>query len=188
MDTPQTQPEIVSALAEQQLASMDYWTSFDTESFFRSIGEAWSPAETVRHLTKSTRPVVQALTVPKWLLRFRFGKSKRPSVAYDDLRSRYREQLAAGGKAGRFAPSSQSESDLEAWRKKILATYTQVNEDLRKAIGRWSEKSLDQLQLPHPLLGNLTVREMLFFTLYHQRHHMDVVRRHLTEDAGKRIQ
>jgi hypothetical protein len=30
---------------------------------------------------------------------------------------------------------------------------------------------LDLLILPHPLLGKLTLREMLYFTLYHVEHH-----------------
>lgn len=175
------QAEIIEALAAQQNANEDYWTAFDTAAFFQPIGSSWSPAETVRHLTKSTRPVVQALNLPKFLLRLRFGRSKRPSVAYEELRARYRGLLDAGGKAGRFAPSSQNESDLPAWRERILATYARVNEELRGAIGKWSEQNLDKLQLPHPLLGNLTVREMLLFTLYHQRHHIEVVRRRLAE-------
>jgi hypothetical protein len=175
------QAEIIDALAQQQTANEEYWTAFDTATFFQPIGTSWSPAEAVRHLTKSTRPVVLALNAPKLLLRIRFGKSKRPSVSYEELRTRYRGLLDAGGKAGCFAPSSQTESDLVAWRERILATYAGVNEDLRRAIGRWSEKKLDDLQLPHPLLGKLTVREMLLFTLYHQRHHIDVVRRRLDE-------
>ncbi len=39
----------------------------------------------------------------------------------------------------------------------------------------WSEAALDRYRLPHPLLGKLTVREMLFFTLYHNAHHLDQV-------------
>ncbi|HJQ36614.1 MAG TPA: DinB family protein [Thermoanaerobaculia bacterium] len=181
------QSQIIDALAQQQTANAEYWTAFDTATFFQPIGTSWSPAEAVRHLTKSTRPVVQALNAPKLLLRFRFGRSKRPSVSYDELVTRYRGQLDAGGKAGRFAPSQQSESDLAAWRERILSTYAGVNEDLRKAIARWSETSLEKLQLPHPLLGKLTVREMLMFTLYHQRHHIDVVRRRLSEARSTAI-
>ena len=175
------QPEIIDALAQQQSANDEYWTAFDTAAFFQPIGTSWSPAETVRHLTKSTRPVVKALNTPKLVLRFSFGKSKRPSVSYEELRTRYRGLLDAGGKAGAFGPSSQTETDLVAWRERILSTYARVSEDLRRSIGRWSEKKLDELQLPHPLLGKLTVREMLMFTLYHQRHHIDVVRRRLSE-------
>ena len=39
----------------------------------------------------------------------------------------------------------------------------------------WSERALDRYRLPHPLLGRLTVREMLLFTLYHSVHHFSLV-------------
>lgn len=105
-------------------------------------------------------------------------------MSYDDLRTRYLGALAAGGEAGRFAPSPRAESDLHEWRLAIMADFARMNHELRKAITPWSESKLDRLQLPHPLLGKLTVREMLFFTLYHQRHHLAVVARHLTEVAA----
>ena len=35
----------------------------------------------------------------------------------------------------------------------------------------FSEKQLDTFILPHPLLGKLTLREMLYFTIYHAEHH-----------------
>jgi hypothetical protein len=44
---------------------------------------------------------------------------------------------------------------------------------------RSSQSALDRWRLPHPLLGRLTVREMLFFTLCHNRHHLEGVRRKL---------
>ena len=37
---------------------------------------------------------------------------------------------------------------------------------------RWPEPSLDRYQLLHPLLGRLTVREMLEFSVYHHAHHL----------------
>ena len=178
---PQTREEILRAFAQQETDSVAYWDAFDTESFFRKIGSSWSPAETVRHLNKSTRPVVMALGLPKFLLRLRFGKAKRPSVTYDQFCARYDQALAEGCQAGRFAPSAQSQRDPETWRRSIMDDFGQLNRELRKKIERWSEAKLDALQLPHPLLGNLTVREMLFFTLYHQRHHMEVVERRLRD-------
>ena len=33
------------------------------------------------------------------------------------------------------------------------------------------EKDLDFYVLPHPLIGKLTLREMLFFCIYHVQHH-----------------
>jgi hypothetical protein len=48
----------------------------------------------------------------------------------------------------------------------------QVAANLHSAIDTWGERGLERLRLPHPALGLLTVREMLFFTLYHNLHHV----------------
>lgn len=179
--SPQKQEQIIDAFAQQEIESVAYWNAFDTGTFFGRIGVSWSPAETVRHLIKSTRPVAKALGTNKILLRLMFGRPGRPAMSYDQLRTRYDQALDDGGQAGRFAPSPRSESDPEAWRLTIMRDYAGVNTGLRTAISRWRDDKLDRYQLPHPLLGKLTVREMLFFTLYHQRHHVDVVKRHLAE-------
>ena len=182
--SPSTCDQLIAEFEAQETASVAYWDSFDTERFFSRIGDSWSPAETVRHLSKSTRPVVKALRMPSVVVRLMFGRAKRPSMTFDEFRRRYLDALAEGGRAGRFAPSSQSEADLAAWRRTIMSTYVGLLRDLRRAIARWPEKKLDVLQLPHPLLGKLTLREMLFFTLYHQRHHVDVVKRRLEEQRA----
>ena len=183
VESPHTQAQLIAAFERQEAESVAYWRAFDTGAFFRPIGSSWSPAEAVRHLIKSLRPVVKALGIPKIVLRVMFGKSSRPSMTYDGLCARYLQGLAEGGQAGRFAPSRKSVDDLEAWRETIMADFVRLNRELRKSIARWPDKKLDRLRLPHPLLGKLTVREMLFFTLYHQEHHMRVVERRSRELA-----
>jgi hypothetical protein len=174
---------MLTALGEQRTESLNAWSRFPTATFFAPIGEAWSPAENVRHLTKSMRPVVKALRMHPLILRVMFGTSNHGSISYDGLVARYRQALSEGGTAGRFAPSSHSNPDLDAWRAQILAEFENVHRQLCSAIERWSESRLDHLRLPHPLLGKLTVREMLYFTLYHERHHLAGVQRRVrTED------
>ena len=180
-DSPRSRDEIIRALEQQHIDSDRYWGEFGTDAFFRKIGSSWSPSEAVRHLTKATRPVAKALRYPKIFLRVMFGRSGRGSVTYDELRARYREVLNQGGKAGRFAPSPRASDDPAAWRTEILTEFDSVQRDLRTAIAPWREEQLDHIQLPHPLLGKLTVREMLFFTLYHQGHHIEAVKRRLAE-------
>ena len=98
--------------------------------------------------------------------------------AFLELRDDYHQRLAAGGKAGRYAPSPlQPEPDAEAARTRILAQHAEAVAALTRACARWPDAKLDRCQLPHPLLGPLTVREMLFFTVYHNQHHVAVVRR-----------
>jgi len=157
-----------------------YWNAFDTPAFFRPLGDAWSPADNVRHLVKSTRAVATALKLPKIVLRFKFGKPKRPPMTFEEVRDQY--ESIPEKKAGAYAPSSRANTDLDAWRREIMQERANVEYRLIDSIRRWSERALDSHQLPHPILGSLTVRDMLFFTLYHQLHHIKGVerRRHAT--------
>ncbi|HVR40172.1 MAG TPA: DinB family protein [Thermoanaerobaculia bacterium] len=171
--------ELVQALDRTHEDGVAFWGAFDTPHFFAKLGDAWSPAENVRHLIKSIRPVTKALTMPRFVLRLMFGASRRPSVSFDELRTRYLGLLEAGGNAGRFAPTPREEADLESWRATIMSQLATANRELRAAILKWPENKLDRYTIPHPLLGKLTVREMLMFTIYHQTHHVDVVKRRM---------
>lgn len=174
---PATSAQIVATLERVQEEGVAYWSGFETASFFAKIDGHWSPAENVRHLVKSIRPVTKALGLPRVVLRIMFGAPRRESARWSDVQTRYLGLLDAGGKAGRFSPSEHEEQDPEAGRARILGQFVQVNRELRAAIARWPDRSLDRYQLPHPLLGKLTLREMLIFTAYHQMHHLDGVKR-----------
>jgi hypothetical protein len=171
--------EIVRELRALHARSRELWNGFSTTEFFFPLGEAWSPADNVRHLLKSNRPVLRALSTPKVLLVFRFGAGLRGSRSYSEVRERYLGRLAAGVTAGRFAPRPLGSSDqTDEQRRALMASLDQVSESLTDAVSGWREWQLDRLRLPHPALGRLTVREMLFFTLYHNFHHVqNVVRR-----------
>lgn len=171
--------EIVRELRALHERSRELWSGFSTTEFFFPLGDAWSPADNVRHLLKSNRPVLRALGTPKALLLIRFGAGLRASKTYSEVRERYLGRLAAGVTAGRFAPRPLGSSDqTEEQRGSLMSALDQVSNDLTDAVSGWGEWQLDRLRLPHPALGRLTVREMLFFTLYHNLHHaQNVVRR-----------
>jgi len=134
----------------------------------------WSPAQHLEHIQRAVRPVGLAMLVPKWFLRWRFGKPNRTPRDYDGLVQRYTEKLAAGGRAsGRFVPPVIAASEVE----RIAASVQSTTQVLIRRVDRWSERDLDRYLLPHPLLGKLTVREMLFFTIYHVQHHQALVER-----------
>ena len=183
--SPSTEAEVRAAAQALHGEILRFLASIPTETFFARQGESWSPAWHVRHLAKANFPVGRALRLPKWVLRLIFGKAPELSRTFDKLREDYRARLAAGGQAGRFAPSDQEmPADLEAWRQEIVARYeTSVNEWIAGSQS-WSERDIDRVRLPHPLLGKLTVREMLFFTLYHNAHHMALVARRLEGGVG----
>ena len=173
---PSSGAEIVAELRRLQAECEAYLRSLPAEVFVRAQGEKWSPAEHVRHLSKSVRPVALALGLPRFILWLRFGRSAGASRSFEILREAYRARLAAGATAGRFTPSPQPPlEDAAAYRENVLASWTETNALLQSRIARWDEAALDRYVLPHPALGKLTVREMLYFSLYHNAHHLNLV-------------
>jgi len=175
--------ELVRDFAAVGAWAAEFWRSFETREFFQPLGDAWSPADNVRHLTKSNRPVVRALGLPRPILLLRFGWTHRPSRSYSELRATYRQALAGGLRAGDYTPRPvAADQQTDAHRRETVDRWSQTLADLEAAIPRWSERALGHLRLPHPGLGPLTVREMLFFTLYHNTHHvLGVARRQAGE-------
>lgn len=140
----------------------------------------WTAAQQLEHIVRAVQPVAQAFGLPKFLLRLLFGKANRPSRTFEGLVEKYQQKLAAGGRAsGRFVPPK---TGLAA-REKLLADLEKQVGRLVRRLGRFSEKELDTLILPHPLLGKLTLREMLFFTAYHVTHHERAVREMLGQQS-----
>jgi hypothetical protein len=109
-----------------------------------------------------------AMQLPKFVFGMLFGKANRPSKTYDELVAKYRKKLDEGGKAhGRYLPTKVSFSNQQ---KTEIALQKSVN-SLCKNLGDYSEVQLDHFILPHPLLGKITIREMMYFTIYHSQHH-----------------
>lgn len=170
--------EIAHGLRRVCRESELYWNAMADEEFVAPIGSAWSPADNVRHLTKSTRAVTQGLRVPRLLLRLLYGNAGGVSMSYQRLVDRYHEALKRGGQAGRFAPRPVAvPGDPSAYRRELLDEHRAVVHDLADRLMTWDRRHVDGVRMPHPLLGRLTVREMLMFTLYHNQHHVRVVAR-----------
>lgn len=178
---PQSRDEIIEDLNRLRSDGLSFWSELPAERFAAPFGDAWSPADNVRHLAKSTFPVTKALKLPKLALRMTFGSAQAPSRAFGELREQYLELLRAGGNAGKFAPSAaEIPEDAGKWQEELVTRLRDAVADLARAVAAWSEEDLDRFLLPHPLLGKLTLREMLFFTLYHYSHHRANVERRLS--------
>jgi hypothetical protein len=182
MDTfaPRTRTEIVSALDALAADGLDFWIDIDPDRFAARFGEAWSPAENIVHLVKATSPVAKAMSLPEPTLVTMFGAGRGESVSYRELRDRYLELLVGGVDAGKYAPDElQIPDDRVAWQQGLVASCRDAVRDLARVAERWEESDLDRYQILHPLLGQLTVREMLLFTLYHHTHHKQNVARRM---------
>ena len=77
--------------------------------------------------------------------------------------------LQAGGKApSSFVPKTIATNQNS---QKLVEQFERKHAKFVHKIMKISEKQADLCLLPHPLLGKITYREMLYFTLYHIGHH-----------------
>jgi len=166
--------------------SVRYWSAYSLADFFRRPGrDVWAPADQVRHLTRAIRAVNRGLTLPRLALLVLFGWARRPSRDFDVLVTDYKAALARGGQAGRFAPAVlEASGQTAAGRARIMAHHAEAIDRFARVLEQWSDAALDRYRLPHPLLGKLTVREIAYFTLLHNVHHVRVAERRRNESSS----
>lgn len=190
-----SRPGLVQALEEAHRAFKSALESAEPgQIFHRPAPDRWSVDEQARHLITSVNAMAKGLTLPKLLIRLRFGRASR-SRSYREVVAFYRSQLANGARAsGRFVPaprtgasgargalevgdaSKAGDGGSDAQHQNLVKRWRRANDRLVDGLNGWNEKQLDRLRLPHPVLGPMTVREMLFFTYYHNLHHAQSVR------------
>ncbi|MGE5106490.1 MAG: DinB family protein [Sphingobacteriales bacterium] len=152
-----------------------YCSNVDEGAFFKRIDNKWSIAENLQHLITSTKMTNLALRVPKFALRLLYGKPNRPSRTYEELIAKYNSKLEAGAKAsGRYIPKDQ---EINKGKDELLVNWNAAAANYLSRIKYyWDEESLDQYIVPHPMLGKITIRELMYFTIYHSKHHLKAIR------------
>ncbi|MEO6733581.1 MAG: DinB family protein [Ferruginibacter sp.] len=167
---------IIKLLREKHSSFISYINSLSDEGFLFAHQQKWTAGQQLDHIYLSVKPVALALSLPKPLVRFFFGKANRASKTYEDLVKKYLNKLENGGRAtSRFIPKTIPISQKETISK-ALSDHTNK---LCSKIEKFTEQELDTFILPHPLLGKLTIKEMLYFTIYHVEHHHEMTKQNL---------
>ena len=169
----QAKPQIISALSEKVDAFNNYILPLSKEQFESTPAGKWSAGQNLDHLIRAIKPLQLAYGLPKFALLILFGKTNRLSKTYDELVTKYKTKLAAGGKAsGPFIPPVIRFEQKD----ELIKKYFLQKQKLITKIEKQSESDLDKYILPHPLLGKVTLREMLYFTIHHNEHHLELLK------------
>lgn len=171
--TPTSKDEILETLTNTNHLVTDWFSTIPANDFFTRKADVWSSSDNIDHLIKAVKPVTKAMKLPRLALQGMFGKPKKASRSYKEICEFYRGELAKGAQAsGRYLPDQENPgAKANDLKKQLIGNWTKASDELVIAAEAWSETELDRYQLPHPILGNLTVREMLFFTIYHNLRH-----------------
>ena len=162
--------EILSRLVENHKVFIEYMQSLPEEDFTYSLNdEKWTAGQEMKHIIWSVDKLANALLLPKFVMKIKFGTANRPSRTYDVQINKLKTGLEAIGDSYRI------ELEPVPYEKRA----TQINK-LEKSIAllchrarKYSEANLDYYILPHPLMGKMTIRELLYFTTYHVLHYKE---------------
>ena len=172
----QPQREIIEKLKQNHIRLVDMVTGLDEKDFAAAPPGKWTAGQQLDHIYLSLKPLTMALGLPKLAPKILFGTSNRPPRDYDAVVEKYHKALEKGGVApSNFVPKPIYYKDKDALAAKLKSNLSKLISNL----GRYSEEDLDKLLLPHPLLGKMTIREMLYFTIYHSEHHYNAALKNL---------
>jgi hypothetical protein len=168
-----TKSALIAALKDSNQRAENWFSAMPAKDFFTRHGEVWSPSDNVDHLIKAVKPIAKALKLPKITLQAMFGKPEKPSMSYEELCKVYRNEIARGAQAsGRYLPNQESPTeDAQDKKNSLLEGWSKANAELLSVVEKWDMDEMDRYLLPHPLIGKLTIREMLYFTVYHNLRH-----------------
>ncbi|MDB5228682.1 MAG: hypothetical protein JWN78_2875 [Bacteroidota bacterium] len=169
----QTKDDIRNGLQEIFEETGTYLRTVDDAGFQKRIDGKWSIAQNLDHLTISNFITALSMNTPKFMLKRIFGTKKREDWNYDEVIWRYQRSLSNGAKA---SLPFQPKISLVRSRPIVEKLWQSSSEGLLNAINKWTEEDLDSILVPHPIMGKLTVRELLFFTIYHVQHHLCTIK------------
>jgi hypothetical protein len=165
----QSKTEILRTLALSTEALAAWIESQPNERFTWGPEGRWTIGQHLDHMIRSVKPLTLGLRLPKVMVGAFVGRANRPSRPYAEVVAKYEGALDAGGKAmGKYVPPAVP----LAQREKLLARHRAECAKLIELLGSYSEADLDYYAAPHPLIGMLTMRELLFFTIHHHDHHL----------------
>jgi len=162
-----TTQQLTTQFCSNHQAFAAYIHSLPEHEFTYSHNGKWTAGQQLSHLCLCLQPISQALASKEYIAQ-KFGKITRPVLDYDTIVSNYKTGLQHGGKAPeRFVPGLFDTND----KGKAAATLEALLQTIRQQLGTYTDEELDTLVLPHPILGNLTIREMMYLMTYHATHH-----------------
>ncbi|MEM1003298.1 MAG: DinB family protein [Bacteroidota bacterium] len=135
----------------------------------------WTVGQHTKHLLQSTKPLNLALSLPKFIIVWKYGKTNRALRPYEQVIKRYEERLEES--RGKVYKASQNMGVPHVNEKTYLLNRLQVeHRKLEYKTRNLSDQLLDELVLPHPLMGKMPMREIIMWSAHHVDHHLQTLK------------
>src|SRR5690554_638154 len=160
-----TKQELIDAFVKNHQELIDYVNALTDEEFTFSYDGKWTAGQQLSHAYLCLLPLPKSLALKEYILQ-KFGKIDRLAWDYDTVMEQYM-------KTSRKAPERFLPEHIGPEQKtKLTADFQEILSAIQQSLDGFTEEDLDTFVLPHPILGNLTIREMFYLMTYHPIHHL----------------
>jgi hypothetical protein len=136
------------------------------------INHKWSVNQNIDHINLSLTQLNKYFLLPKGRIQSVFGRSNKTEVTMAAFILKLKQTLKTGVKSTlTFTPNFSPKNTQD-----LILQGQQIINEMVKALMLWTDEDLDTYNCPHPVLGNVSAREMLYFSSYHIKHHNKTVK------------
>lgn len=168
--------ETIAELLDEKHQTLSNWLNKQDSELWETGPEGkWTTGQHVLHLLQSIKPLNTVLSLPKFILKFKFGTSNRVVRDYDTVKNQYLQRLEEA-KGITFKGSQNMKIPSIKDKQYIINRLLVENKKLQYKTKKWSDKDLDNYILPHPLMGKMPIRELLMWTACHIEHHTNTLK------------
>lgn len=153
------------------------WINEQPDDHFNKelIPNKWTIAEHLYHLIKSTKAVSNGMKMTKEQLLEMFGENNRKEKSFDELKLKYETALAQINVA---VPKDYKAKEGRTFdQSELMSRFDHELHELVQILNQWNEKDMGHYIMPHPLLGKFTIREFIYFTIFHTAHHLNSLKK-----------
>ncbi|HKC69400.1 MAG TPA: DinB family protein [Bacteroidia bacterium] len=160
-------------LLQGHTAYANYVLALTERDFNFAPPEKWNAGEHLNHILISISKLNRAINNPKYVQPIADMQPQRALMSYDTLVDFYLAKIKQGAKA--TAPFVPELVPIEK-REQLVHDVKNTIAELCAKLDTYSEEGLDLFTIPHPLLGTISIREMLYFTIKHAEHHYELTK------------
>jgi hypothetical protein len=163
---------IVNLLEEKHQVLFDWLKNQPDDNWNKSPDGKWTVGQQILHLVNSLQALNTALSYPRFFLKYKFGLCNREPRNYRTIVEKYQQKLLENKDKTR-AFNQNLKKPLQKDRERLITKLQIQNKKLQYKIKKISDVNLDTLVIPHPLMGKMTIREIIMWTAHHTEHHTE---------------
>lgn len=174
--------DAISDLLEEKHKILLHWLENQPEDNWETGPEnKWTIGQHVLHLVNSLQLLNNALSYPRFFLKYKFGLCNRETRDYNTIVKKYQQNLKDNKDKARIF-NQKLKKPLQKDRNRLLTRLQIQSKKLQYKIKKISDVNLDTLVIPHPLMGKMTIREITMWTAHHTEHHTNILMQNYAEE------